>query len=125
MGWRPRRLAVGLTGVMLGLLAVLAQHSAEAAPPVPRPARPPVVVAAVSSDGRPQGFPAGWRVMRRGVGRYQVRSDGTPKVHLDVPSWDATARVLVLPLGDGVEVRFVDDEGPVDSAFVVSGILSP
>jgi hypothetical protein len=46
-------------------------------------------------------------------------------VHLDVSSWEATAQVLVLPLGDGVEVRFVDSEGPVDSGFVVSVISSP
>jgi hypothetical protein len=111
--------------VTLGLVALLAQHASATPSPVSPPARPRVVVAAVDRDGRPQGLPAGWQVTRKSVGRYQIRSGGPLDVPLDVPSWEATAQVQVLPLGDGVEVRFVDEDGPVDSGFVVRGISSP
>lgn len=76
-----------------------------------------VTQGAVQADGTPENLPAGWTVSHPAPGRYRVLAPAH-RLDLDVVRWDAVADVVIEPMGaGGAEVRFLDGDTAVDTAF--------
>jgi hypothetical protein len=72
----------------------------------------------VAVDASAPGLPAGWRLEHRSPGVFRFVATSGAIEAFDVVRWDVVAQVTIVPMGPRTEeVRFVGDDGPVDSAF--------
>jgi hypothetical protein len=79
---------------------------------------PRVLTGGVAADGATPSTASGVHFERRSAGVYRFEADASRFEGFDVTRWDAVAEVTIVPLAGGErEIRFVDAEGPVDTAF--------
>lgn len=106
--YRPRYLVFGL----LVLVAVLWSQGTSGSEPV----RSRTERGEVSASGAVTGA-EGWQVVHRAPGVYRVvvaHDDPT----FDVPAWNLSADVTILPLGNGAaDIEFRAGNLPVDTDF--------